>query len=777
MKNKPAIYLSAHGLGLAAAAEATRVWLKNDGWDVLESPPQVARTPDQCRRAYGPSLRSCDTLLQLIGMDCGSLLVTDDEEKKASPTLWEAKEANKLGKTVRRIMLAEDFPYDASLTASEVTPQRKRFQSGFRHKLASQHQDLNHAATLEELLGIAAKVLKNEVAKDTPIKSIKESPVAPILDHEVVGDMPATEVEPDSVIESKSQPEPVIITAGDLKTLLMSGPKDETADTKPAVSVAIQQGAVPETENGNAVVEELSSVVKPLASEPETPANVIVALVPQKQKQKQKKKKTKCDAPSPKQEESGEKPQDQDREVASVAAKTQPQAEISAIADVEVPPPASGAPPETVPPKATLVLPPSIAAKPLKTEYSQLTIKRYKVANPKNKKRSKERGASSDLSAGQERENILVTALPRLFSVGNSEETQLSPSAPVQNQIVEIPEVAASRPLIRIPIPVKMEFAQSSQGFREHTGEKSIRREKRTSGLHSRPLPPLFLPSLQPKGKYDTWPHWTSASTPELVRAALASIYVSVGLAVILVAHVGWKKHARDAARQTELAQASAAMQKSPREKATEEAALKRQQMLASSNLAALRSRATRPQAVSIATAEVKPGRTTSAEEIQTQLEARLETAIAEMRRSEGGLVKYAATHMREMQQLQMQFRSLMSNVGARESSNSPVMLHLAGDLAMTHLLGAQHQTARNILLDSREAALQIHQEDDAELRLANHLLQMVAALDSQATGNQVASQSDEAANRLLMTPSEIKDLRTQFEKSPIAHSSVSTVR
>ncbi len=160
-------------------------------------------------------------------------------------------------------------------------------------------------------------------------------------------------------------------------------------------------------------------------------------------------------------------------------------------------------------------------------------------------------------------------------------------------------------------------------------------------------------------------------------------------------------------------------------------------------------------------------------EEFQTQLEARLESAVQEMRSITGGLEKFAETHGPEMQRLQMQFRELMSTISRQESPYAPVMLRLSRNLAVAHLLGAQHQAARNILLDSREAALRIHQEEDPEPRLAEHLLRLVSMMDDlDAKARQATSLADIAQSKLLMTPTEIKELLVQFKKSPMTKSS-----
>ncbi|QIF05764.1 hypothetical protein [Roseimicrobium sp. ORNL1] len=161
----PIVYLSARGQDTVLVAAVVKARLESQGCLVCQGGPEV-RSRSQCARHYGPLLQDCDVFIQLIGVDPGPLISSEDDDGFWSLQIWESREAAKRKKPVRHFLLNDDF-CRAILPAPECPSHLLKKQARHRQKLASSPAKVRQVRDVDELLRVLPVIrLAGESSED-----------------------------------------------------------------------------------------------------------------------------------------------------------------------------------------------------------------------------------------------------------------------------------------------------------------------------------------------------------------------------------------------------------------------------------------------------------------------------------------------------------------------------------------------------------------------------------------------------------------------------------
>ncbi|MEZ0273272.1 MAG: hypothetical protein ACAH88_00090, partial [Roseimicrobium sp.] len=168
----PTVYLSAVGQDTAAVAAVVKARLESQGCLVRHGGAEV-RTRSQCARHYGPLLHDCDVFIQLIGVDPGPLLSSDDgDDGFWSLQVWEAREAARRRKPARHYLLDDDF----CRTMLPVTTRPFRLlkkQEHHRRKLAGSPKKVRQVRDADELLRVLPIIrLAGDARENQPVVAV-----------------------------------------------------------------------------------------------------------------------------------------------------------------------------------------------------------------------------------------------------------------------------------------------------------------------------------------------------------------------------------------------------------------------------------------------------------------------------------------------------------------------------------------------------------------------------------------------------------------------------
>ncbi|MEZ0274950.1 MAG: hypothetical protein ACAH88_08600, partial [Roseimicrobium sp.] len=149
----PTVYLSACGQDTAAVAAVVKAQLESQGCVVRHGGAEV-RTRSQCARQYGPLLHDCDVFIQLVGIDPGPLLSSDDgDDGLWSLQVWETREAARRRKPARHYLLDDNF-CRAMLSATTRPFRLLKKQERHRRILASSPKKVRQVRDADELLRV-----------------------------------------------------------------------------------------------------------------------------------------------------------------------------------------------------------------------------------------------------------------------------------------------------------------------------------------------------------------------------------------------------------------------------------------------------------------------------------------------------------------------------------------------------------------------------------------------------------------------------------------------
>jgi hypothetical protein len=171
----PTVYLSACGQDTAAVAAVVKARLESQGCLVRHGGVEV-RNRSQCARHYGPLLHDCDVFIQLIGVDPGPLLSSDDgDDDFWSLQVWEAREAARRKKPARHYLLHDDFC--RTLLTATARPNVLKKQERHRRKLAGSPKKVRQVRDADELLRVLPIIrLAGDVRENQPIVAVTGFP-------------------------------------------------------------------------------------------------------------------------------------------------------------------------------------------------------------------------------------------------------------------------------------------------------------------------------------------------------------------------------------------------------------------------------------------------------------------------------------------------------------------------------------------------------------------------------------------------------------------------
>lgn len=246
----PMVYLSARGQDTALMAAAVKARLESQGCLVRHGAAEV-RTRSQCARHFGPLLHDCDVFIQLIGVDPGPMLSSEDEDDFWSLEIWEAREAARRKKPARHYLLDEAF-CRMMLPDAKRPPQVLKKQERHRRKLASSPAKVREVRDADELLRLLPIIrLAGEPSED-----FNSSPPAQTFSAELAATLEA-------IAQAKAEVEPVSRDAG---------PASQEAPAT-GVSVVPRASAQREVRAKEAVSTVVARQVSPAACEPSVKTN------------------------------------------------------------------------------------------------------------------------------------------------------------------------------------------------------------------------------------------------------------------------------------------------------------------------------------------------------------------------------------------------------------------------------------------------------------------------------------------------------------------------